>query len=297
MSAEDSIPIQPSGTLSAEDSIPIQPSGTLSAEDSIPIQPSGTLLPEAGIQSGAGPFSVSGVPTKNPTYHKNSVSLYFGSKTDVKWDPILQHSVFSSGMTKEEIVFSSRCIVDQYGCDLFITSVKSDTIEEFHELVQLQFKLKGVMSGPVGKNAMVPISSLVDFSNKLSGTVAEVPTPDDVPLAEKIDDKMIDEDIKTIEASTISEPGVPEQVENQEKSKQVKQSVNEAMQNVIDAYRSKGSDRYGQPFNNQDLVQSTKIHHFNQVGPNSMKDPGNLYSPAFAMNIKPKIPKRKKEKC
>jgi hypothetical protein len=125
-----------------------------------------------GLNNDAVNFATSEVKDEHaPKYHLNSILFYFGSTTKPDWDLELEANVYNNAkLKKEEIIKFSDSVIANYGSILFVYIRKSDTIQEFHELIQLQFcYLRNLARGTRTKMAMVPISSLTNFANKLNG--------------------------------------------------------------------------------------------------------------------------------
>jgi glutaredoxin-related protein len=74
-----------------------------------------------------------------PKYHLDSILFYFGSTTRPDWDQELEVNVFKAKLKKDEIIKFSDSVIANYGSIFFVYKRKSDTIQEFHELIQLQF--------------------------------------------------------------------------------------------------------------------------------------------------------------
>ncbi len=84
-------------------------------------------------------------------YHPVSLQLYFENSSAPNWDPVLEKNVLSSDLSTEEIIYMGNLIIKNYGTKLFIEAMKSDTIHELNELVQLQWcLLRNLKFGPRG---------------------------------------------------------------------------------------------------------------------------------------------------
>jgi hypothetical protein len=262
-----------------------------------------TVIPEEGLLkeeaikliSRDAPFATEAVPFEHPPkYHLDSILFYFGSTTRPDWDPELENNVFSSGLNKEEIVRNSRAVLEGFGPKLFIFALKTDgKLEEFHELIQLQFCcLRNLARGPRTKNALVPISSLAGFAAKLQAPVSSQVEPepevrgDFVEPLESVSQiggpRAQDEDTVLGEAQL--QPQVVESEERQ--GVQVQVTPSQAFKDILDNYRERPFDDHGKPRFNQDIIDQTKIHRGNFIGPNSLKDPCQVYRPAFTIRTK-----------
>ncbi len=117
-----------------------------------------------------------------PKYHIDSIKRMYN--WDLKglpdWDMPLQETVTSTELSKEDIIFNCDTLISVYGQKLLIRKRLSDgDLLEFLELTELQYSLeRGCQKGSRTKSALVPISSLVDFSNKLSRSNVQTNTTD-----------------------------------------------------------------------------------------------------------------------
>lgn len=103
-------------------------------------------------------------------YWPYQANVFFGNDEGPEWDLTLMNRVLKSGLKKEEIIDTMDSIIADVGKAIYVSKRKSDTIEELHELTQLQFCIKRNLStGPRGKEARVPIKSLVNFYSTLQG--------------------------------------------------------------------------------------------------------------------------------
>lgn len=205
-----------------------------------------------------------------PKYHLYPIKIFLGSETDPEYDAELENNIYSSSLSKQEIVDNSNTIIANYGGDLFIYSRKSDTLDEMHELTQLMFCLKrNLQRGTRSKQAMVPISALVGFANKLAGTDPNTPV-----------------DVNSLPTGD----GTEGNISGTGSSEQVQLSANQAFDKIVDAYRNAEFDSYGKPKFNEDLIEQTRIHSGSAFKfSNSLRDPINTY----IQPIKIFVPKKK----
>jgi len=210
-----------------------------------------------------------------PKYHLYPIKIYLGSDTTPEYDQELESNIYSSKISKQEIIDNSDTIISTYGDDLFISSRKSDTLDEMHELTQLMFCLKrNLQRGTRSKQAMVPISSLVDFANKLAGTDQSVPV-DPTTLPQGNGDEAAQVPGSVGGSASLS-------------SEQVQLSPNKAFDKIVEEYRSAPFTTYGNVRFNNDLIQQTKIHSVSAFkGPNSLIDVGNNFMQGVRIKVKP----------
>ena len=186
-------------------------------------------------------------------YYPNQILLYFGSTTKPDWDQELEANVFSMKMSSDEIGFAIDNIISAYKEQLFIKQRQSTTLEELHELMQLQFCiLRNLQRGTRAKMAMVPVSSLVNFASKLAPQQQQQPVqPGEAPFMEAGD--MVGSQPPTEQAPVQPEPPQSVQV-------QVPTTQREAIENIIKTYRGKNTDPFGKPIIIPSLRNDTKHH-------------------------------------
>lgn len=101
-------------------------------------------------------------------YHKNSVNLYLGNPP--VWDKELMKEVMNSETTDEQRIKMMDCIIEKLGCTIFVFSRAGSSREELNEMLQIQFVLqRNMQRGTRVPTANVPVSSLVNMANKISG--------------------------------------------------------------------------------------------------------------------------------
>ena len=226
------------------------------------------------------PFAVDSVQSHPVKYHKNSILFYFGSIENPDWDLELEKNVYSAKMTKEEIVEGIDAIIMNYGSTLFVYGRESESLDEFHELIQLQFcYIRNLQRGTRSKQAMVPISSLTSFANKLAGvsvTQTQGPQTDVLDSVSVLDQPVNQPIVQTPFASQIQGTITEEPVK-------VPISKNEAIQKVVDAYNNSKYDLHGKPVIDPSVVSQTKVHFHNILGQNSKIDVCNQFVPAFSI--------------
>jgi hypothetical protein len=172
-----------------------------------------------------------------PKYHLDSILFYFGSKTKPDWDFELQENVFNSKLTHVEIVRNIDAIIKNYGSILFVYENKSSSLAEFHELIQLQFcYIRNLSRGSRTKMAMVPISSLTNFANKLNGPT-EVRNDFVQPL------EGADSVSQADQGNQVGTMPQPEQLGNQVQ-------IPVLQNKVVEAYRNRPYGLYGKPVTN-----------------------------------------------
>ncbi len=250
----------------------------LTQEVSQPSQPSEPIGPET-IQFGI----KQSVSEHQAKYHTSSILFYFGSKTNPDWDTELEKNVFDSGYNSDDIITGIDSIIDRFGSELFVYERKSESLEEFHELIQLQFcLLRNLQRGTRTKMAMVPISSLTGFANKLSGQSQ--------PIDQQRNDLVqpLESDIPESASQVDNQQQIGSQPVNNPVSEQVQLSTNQAIDNIVEKFRNRPYDTFGKPIYNQDIIKQTKVHHYNIIGSNNMKDPVNQYKQAFKLNVSSK---------
>ncbi len=208
-----------------------------------------------------------------PKYHKYSIKIYLGSDTLPRYDPELEKNIYSGGLSKEEIIQNINNIIVKYGADLFISGTrKSDTLDELHELTQLQFCLmRNLATGPRVPTASMPISELANFYNKLQGPA-------------QVEERVPEEQVQ----GELEEPQEQLQVQQTpNQSFQVQLTPNQAFEKVVEEYRTSEYKSDGKPRFNEDIVRSTlEPPPRNYKGPNSMIDPTNNYILPVRMNVK-----------
>lgn len=103
-------------------------------------------------------------------YHETSLTLYFQNSSHPSWDTVLEANIMSLKISKEEIKEMMNDIIKEFGTKLFITSSKSDTLEELNELVQLQFCiLRNLHIGNRSRTAQVKLSDLQNLQAAAAG--------------------------------------------------------------------------------------------------------------------------------
>ena len=234
-----------------------------------------------------GQFATGEIPFEHPPkYHKYSIKIYLGSDTRPNYDPELEKNVYSSDLSKEEIIQGINSVIARYGADLFIFGTrKSDTIDELHELTQLQFCIKrNLATGPRFASANIPISQLVSIYNKMAPqqTVQQL-TPEEAQ-AQSGDITSAEE---MAQQTQQTQQGAPAQAPQSTGSVQVQISPNQALENVINDYREADFTSQGKPRFNESLVASTLAPRPRNIkGPGSMIDPVNSFIPNVPMKVK-----------
>jgi hypothetical protein len=171
---------------------------------------------------------------KKPKYHINSILFYFGP--DLDYDPELLKNVYSSDMSKEEIIKGIDSIIANYGSILFAYERKSESIDEFHELIQLQFcYLRNLMRGPRVKMAAMQVSDIVNFQNSLGSQQEQV---DPFVEANNLD--------QTIPQDTVN-------------ATQVQIPENELIDKIYKEYQNSPTDVYGKPVVDVDAANISLI--------------------------------------
>jgi hypothetical protein len=242
-------------------------------------------LAEGMEQTGIEPFATTAIKEEHPVkYHPNSILFYFGNIERPDWDTELENNVFSAEMSKEFIIKSMEGIIEEYGSKIYVYERKSDTREEFHELIQLQFCLQRDMArGTRTKSALIPISSLTTFANKL--TPREPTVSDGERNDGERNDVVLERSDKEIPPDEQSELPVETstQTEQPRKSVQVQISEGNAYDKVVEAYRNSVFDRYGKPIFNTAVTDMTKRKEGVFSGPGNVQDPAGLFKPAFVI--------------
>jgi len=249
--------------------------------DPLPATGSTTQAPKKG-----GPFATKEEPIEHPPkYHKYSIKIYLGSDTRPNYDPELEKNIYSSDLTKDEIIQNINNVIVKYGADLFISGTrKSDTLDELHELTQLQFCLmRHLATGPRFASANIPISQLVSIYNKMTPQQA----PQELTPEEARRQGQEDENITSAEEMAQAGAQAGTQQVQSTGSVQVQISPNQALENVINAYREADFTSQGKPRFNESLVASTLGPRPRNIkGPGSMIDPTNNYVLNVPMKIK-----------
>lgn len=102
-------------------------------------------------------------------YHENSILLYFGNSSYPKWDTQLESNVMKMEASKEEVVSMMEDIIEIYGKKIFVSKRKSDTREEFNELIQLQMFIMKNLKRPDGQTASVKLADLIKIDRMANG--------------------------------------------------------------------------------------------------------------------------------
>jgi len=218
-------------------------------------------------------FAVENVePEHKPKYHKYSIKIFLGSPPE--YDPDLEDSIYNSGLSKQEIIKNIDSIISENGKDLFIYSRKSDTLDELHECTQLLFcKLRNLQRGPRSKQALVPVSSLVNLYSKVNSQLSKTDS-DNLPIGVPPPNTEIKEPPKELAEGSGS---------------QVKISKNDAFEAVVEAHRNRPFDDFGKPIINEDIVEMARSKRsFGFKGPNTSKDLANLFVPNAPFQLKTK---------
>ena len=122
------------------------------------------VLSDEKLMSGAEMQTNKEIPA---VYHVPSVTLFLGNPP--QWDPELYKNIMNLELSKEQIAKMMASVIQEYGQKIFVYAAKTQSKEELNELVQLQFcVMRNLHRGARAKTAEIPISSLVEFSNKLS---------------------------------------------------------------------------------------------------------------------------------
>lgn len=231
-------------------------------------------VPAETIQSEVSPEATTTVPEvisdRKPKYHLTSIMYYFGSSTNPEWDYELENSVFSSEISRDDMVDAMDAIIDKYGTDILVMERKSDTKNEYHELVQLMFcRMRNMHRGTRQKTAQVPISSLVGFHNKLAG--------------QQMMPQTVGVDADGNERPQSNGSGLNNlNLKMQQVSPTVKIAQNQAIEQVLEAYRKRPYDERGKPRVNEMVANNMRGHRFNNiVGSASKRDPANLYAKGY----------------
>jgi hypothetical protein len=231
-------------------------------------------------EPGSGDFAVEEVPIDHPAkYYKMSVLFYFGSINRPEWDTELEKNVFDSKMSKQDIISFSDSIIFKHGKDIFVSKRANDSIEQFHELIQLQFCiLRNLARGIRTKSALVPISSLMAFSSKLNGNRSTEPVPNNAPNNTPDNGRS---DVVLDRPEGVPEPEndeiLPGGVQPNPLGSQVQVSEPKARNDIIDAYRNRPLGVYNRPVFDKGLIASTKVHYGLIRGTQNLQDPTEQY--------------------
>lgn len=127
-------------------------------------------------------------------YHKAAVNEFFGSWENPDWDPMLSKSImgnYENGFyTKECLLKLMKQMISNQStkvCDLETNedSKMEDVLTEYAIISQIHFcVLRNLARGPRTKQALVPLKSLIDLHNMVSGTGTAPPID---PMDETID--------------------------------------------------------------------------------------------------------------
>jgi hypothetical protein len=244
---------------------------------------------------------VTNVPASNADYAVNSlddrsvvkyckiqIAMYFGSVEDPQWDTELKSSIYANIPSVEERILAMDSIINTYKPQLFIEKRKTDSVDEFHELMQLQFcLLRNLQRGSRTKSAMVPISSLISFAQKLNPSASAPPA---APANDPYVEAATMQDPFGSGGSSVSDSSAPvtaiDPVIEPIAAVQVPISVNAAMNKVIEEYRARPYGIFGKPIIDESLKQQTRVHNVNYIGSQSMRDPTNLSGIKMAKSIK-----------
>lgn len=190
------------------------------------------------------PFAVDASPNEHKVrYYPNQILIYFGSIEQPDWDTELEENVFSDSfkMTKSEIENAIDNIIEAYPNQLFIIKRQSSSLEELHELLQLQFCiLRNLHRGLRTKTASVPISSLVNFASKLMPQAQPAPATTTPPT------------------TTPPTTTPPQPIQSDSVQVQLPTTRKEAIENIIKAYRDKKYEAFGKPVINESVKNDTK---------------------------------------
>ena len=244
---------------------------------------------------------VANVPAPNADYAVNSsddrsvvkyckiqIAMYFGSVEDPQWDTELQSIIYANIPSVEERILAMDSIINTYKPQLFIEKRKTDSVDEFHELMQLQFcLLRNLQRGSRTKSAMVPISSLISFAQKLNPSASAPPA---APANDPYVEAATMQDPFGSGGSSVSDSSAPvtaiDPVIEPVAAIQVPISANAAMNKVIEEYRARPYGIFGKPIIDESLKQQTRVHNVNYIGSQSMRDPTNLSGIKMAKSIK-----------
>lgn len=205
-----------------------------------------------------------------PKYHLDSLLLFFGNNVEPDWDLELERNVLGLKWDSKQTLFGIKSILDQYA-EKFFTSIKTNgIIGEFLELIQLEFLLlRNLQRGTRAKIAMVPVSSLISFANKLNTDAPADP------------------------AQGQGQAQAQGQTQNvKDNSKVINITANQAKANIIKAFDARNTDYHGKPLANEEIVAATqKPRAGTYFGLNDPKDPMNVNKYGISYKI---IPKRRK---
>lgn len=118
-------------------------------------------------------------------YHPTSLQLFFGNKNTPNFDLILQADVLNLKISEEERTWYMDTIVEEFGKKMLVKKRKSTTLEEFNELIQLQFCImRNLQTGNRYATANVKVSDLIKIAN--GGSKAEDQPTTFVPKMKKV---------------------------------------------------------------------------------------------------------------
>ncbi len=248
-------------------------------------------------------------------YHLFPIKYYLGNDKNPLWDFELLNNVFdiTMPMTKEEIIYGSDTIIKTYGSQLLIQKRLSDTLDEFHELIQLQFcVLRNLNRGTRTATATVPISSLAKFYNKLNGSNNSTPQPMTQETDPYVEANTLQEgqsingsnsgsnSNSTLSSAAPAPPASSSSSSSSASSASSASSISDqtvssgpivpggtpGINTIVDAFRARPFGLFGKPIIDTKIVGQTMIHPVGVLGRNSMRDPANLYTKGMASRSK-----------
>lgn len=117
-------------------------------------------------------------------YHPESLLIYFGNSSYPAFDKTLESSVMS---LKTSVVKMMDDIINNFSTKIFVYERLSDTLEEFNELIQLQFKYKNIKVSTGSATGTVKLADLVKLdrdANSSSQTNSSVKIINPQPVSD-----------------------------------------------------------------------------------------------------------------